>query len=202
MRELIYYSFLESADLKREFIEENREKIFTVFKEIAERVKEGNKILLCGNGGSAADCQHIAAELVGRFGMERRALPAIALTTDTSILTAVANDYSFDRIFERQVEALGQEGDVLIGISTSGNSENVVRAVEKAKEMEILTVGFLGRDGGKLAELVDHPLIVKSFSTPRIQEVHITLGHVLCDFIEKFLFSYNNYFPPFGEGRA
>lgn len=202
MRELIYYSFLESADLKREFIEENRERIFTVFREIAERVKEGNKILLCGNGGSAADCQHIAAELVGRFGMERRALPAIALTTDTSILTAVANDYSFDRIFERQVEALGQEGDVLIGISTSGNSENVVRAVEKAKEMEILTVGFLGRDGGKLAELVDHPLIVKSFSTPRIQEVHITLGHVLCDFIEKFLFSYNNYFPPFGEGRA
>jgi len=202
MRELIYYSFLESADLKREFIEENRERIFTVFREIAERVKKGNKILLCGNGGSAADCQHIAAELVGRFGMERRALPAIALTTDTSILTAVANDYSFDRIFERQVEALGQEGDVLIGISTSGNSENVVRAVEKAKEMEILTVGFLGRDGGKLAELVDHPLIVKSFSTPRIQEVHITLGHVLCDFIEKFLFSYNNYFPPFGEGRA
>jgi len=202
MRELIYYSFLESADLKREFIEENRERIFTVFREIAERVKKGNKILLCGNGGSAADCQHIAAELVGRFGMERRALPAIALTTDTSILTAVANDYSFDRIFERQVEALGQEGDVLIGISTSGNSENVVRAVEKAKEMRILTVGFLGRDGGKLAELVDHSLIVKSFSTPRIQEVHITLGHVLCDFIEKFLFSYNNYFPPRREGRA
>lgn len=202
MRELIYYSFLESADLKREFIEENSERIFTVFKEIAERVKEGNKILLCGNGGSAADCQHIAAELVGRFGMERRALPAIALTTDTSILTAVANDYSFDRIFERQVEALGREGDVLIGISTSGNSENVVRAVEKAKEMGVLTVGFLGRDGGKLAGLVDHPLIVKSFSTPRIQEVHITLGHVLCDFIEKFLFSYEGYFPPFGEGRA
>ncbi len=202
MRELIYYSFLESADLKREFIEENRERIFTVFKEIAERVKGGNKVLLCGNGGSAADCQHIAAELVGRFNMERRALPAIALTTDTSILTAVANDYSFDRIFERQVEALGQEGDVLIGISTSGNSENVLKAVEKAKEMGILTVGFLGRDGGKLAGAVDHAFIVKSFSTPRIQEVHITLGHVLCDFIEKYLFSYESYFPPFGEGRA
>ncbi len=201
MRELIYYSFLESADLKREFIEENREKIFSVFKEIAERVKSGNKILLCGNGGSAADCQHIAAELVGRFNMERRALPAVALTTDTSILTAVANDYSFDRIFERQVEALGQEGDVLIGISTSGNSENVIKAVEKAKKMGILTVGFLGRDGGKLSEMVDHAFIVKSFSTPRIQEVHITLGHVLCDFIEKYLFSYNSYFPPFGEGR-
>ena len=201
MKELIYYSFLESADLKREFIEENRERIFAVFKEIAERIKNGNKILLCGNGGSAADCQHIAAELVGRFNMERRALPAVALTTDTSILTAVANDYSFDRIFERQVEALGQEGDVLIGISTSGNSENVVRAVEKAKEMGILTVGFLGRDGGRLAGMVDHAFVVKSFSTPRIQEVHITLGHVLCDFVEKYLFSYNNYFPPFGEGR-
>ena len=201
MKELIYYSFLESADLKREFIEENSERLFIVFKEIARRLKEGGKVLLCGNGGSAADCQHIAAELVGRFGMERKAIPAIALTTDTSILTAVANDYSFDRIFERQVEALGQEGDVLIGISTSGNSRNVIRAVEKAKEMGILTVGFLGKDGGTLAKLVDYPLVVKSFSTPRIQEVHITLGHVLCDFIEKFLFSYDNYFPPFGEGR-
>ena len=201
MKELIYYSFLESADLKREFIEENSERLFAVFKEIAKRLKDGGKVLLCGNGGSAADCQHIAAELVGRFGMERKAIPAIALTTDTSILTAVANDYSFDRIFERQVEALGQEGDVLIGISTSGNSSNVIRAVEKAKEMGILTVGFLGRDGGKLASLVDYPIVVKSFSTPRIQEVHITLGHVLCDFIEKFLFSYDNYFPPFGEGR-
>ncbi|MEO2082688.1 MAG: D-sedoheptulose 7-phosphate isomerase [Desulfurobacteriaceae bacterium] len=201
MRELIYYSFLESADLKRAFIEENRDRIYRVFLEVAQRIKNGNKLLLCGNGGSAADCQHIAAELVGRFSIERRGLPAIALTTDTSILTAVANDYSFDRIFERQVEALGKEGDVLIGISTSGNSENVIRAVEKAKEMGILTVGFLGKDGGKLASMVDHPFIVKSFSTPRIQEVHITLGHVLCDFIEKFLFSYQEYFPPFGEGE-
>jgi D-sedoheptulose 7-phosphate isomerase len=200
MKELIYYSFIESADLKRAFVEENREKIYTVFLEIAKRVKEGRKILLCGNGGSAADCQHIAAELVGRFGMERRALPAIALTTDTSILTAVGNDYSFDRIFERQVGALGEEGDVLIAISTSGNSKNVVNAALKAKEKKLLTVGFSGRDGGELAKVVDHCFVVKSFSTPRIQEVHITLGHVLCDFIEKYLFSYDSYFPPFGEG--
>ncbi|WP_456341845.1 D-sedoheptulose 7-phosphate isomerase [Thermovibrio sp.] len=201
MRELIYYTFLESADLKRAFIEENREKIYEVFLEIAKRVKEGKKILLCGNGGSAADCQHIAAELVGRFSMERRALPAIALTTDTSILTAVANDYSFDKIFERQVEALGEEGDVLIGISTSGNSKNVINAVKKANEKGLLTVGFLGKDGGELAGLCRHSFVVKSHSTPRIQEVHITLGHVLCDFIEKYLFSYELYFPPFGEGR-
>ena len=200
MRELIYYTFIESADLKRAFIEENKEKIYSVFLEIAKRVKEGRKILLCGNGGSAADSQHIAAELVGRFSMERRALPAIALTTDTSILTAIGNDYSFDKIFERQVEALGEEGDVLIGISTSGNSKNVINAVEKAKDKGLLTVGFLGKDGGKLAKICDHSFVVKSFSTPRIQEVHITLGHVLCDFIEKFIFSYNNYFPPFGEG--
>jgi len=195
MKELIYYTFLESADTKKAFIEENREKIYKVFLEIAQRIKEGNKILLCGNGGSAADCQHIAAELVGRFGMERKALPAIALTTDTSILTAVGNDYSFDTIFERQVEALGNKGDVLIGISTSGNSKNVLNAVKKAKEIGLLTVGFSGKDGGELSKLADHCFVVKSFSTPRIQEVHITLGHVLCDFIEKYIFSYEKYFP-------
>ncbi len=201
MRELIYYTFTESADLKRAFVEENRDKIYEVFLEIAKRLKEGRKILLCGNGGSAADCQHIAAELVGRFTLERRALPAIALTTDTSVLTALANDYSFDRIFERQVEALGEEGDVLIGISTSGNSKNVINAVNRAKEKGLLTVGFLGKDGGELAKICHHSFIVRSHSTPRIQEVHITLGHVLCDFIEKFLFSYDFYFPPCGEGR-
>ncbi len=201
MRELIYYTFLESADLKRAFIEENREKVYSVFLEIARRVKEGRKILLCGNGGSAADCQHIAAELVGRFSNDRRPLPAIALTTDTSIITAVANDYSFDKIFQRQVEALGEEGDVLIGISTSGNSRNVINGVIKAREKGLLTVGFLGKDGGELARLCHHSFVVKSHSTPRIQEVHITLGHVLCDFIEKFLFSHDLYFPPSGEGR-
>ncbi len=188
MKELIYYSFLESSDLKRNFIEENKEYLYEVFSKILDRVKEGGKILICGNGGSAADAQHIAAELVGRFLLDRKALPAIALTTDTSILTAVGNDFGFDAVFERQVEALGLKGDVLIGVSTSGNSENVVRAVLKAKQKGLLTVGFLGRDGGKLKELVDYPIVVKTFSTPRIQEVHITIGHVLCDFIEKSIF--------------
>lgn len=200
MKELIYYSFLESADLKRAFIEENREKIYSVFLDVAKRLKEGKKILLCGNGGSAADCQHIAAELVGRFRMERKALPAIALTTDTSILTAVGNDYSYDKIFERQVEAVGKRGDVLIGISTSGNSKNVINAARRARELGLLTVGFSGKGGGELSQIVDSCFVVKSCSTPRIQEVHITLGHILCDFIEKYLFSYDNYFPPGGEG--
>ncbi|OMH40672.1 D-sedoheptulose 7-phosphate isomerase [Desulfurobacterium indicum] len=188
MKELIYYSFLESSDLKRNFIEENKEYLYEVFSKILNCIKDGRKILICGNGGSAADAQHIAAELVGRFLLDRKALPAIALTTDTSVLTAVGNDFGFDAVFERQVEALGLKGDVLIGISTSGNSENIVRAVLKAKQKDLLTVGFLGKDGGKLKDLVDYPIVVKTFSTPRIQEVHITIGHVLCDFIEKSMF--------------
>ncbi len=188
MRELIYYSFSESADLKRAFIEENVDNLHSVFLEIAERLKEGKKVLLCGNGGSAADAQHIAAELVGRFRVDRKPLPAIALTTDTSILTSVSNDYSFNEVFRRQVEAIGEEGDVLIAISTSGNSENVNLAVEEAKVRKLLTVGLTGKDGGRLKEIADRVIHVKSTSTPRIQEVHITVGHVMCDFIERYLF--------------
>ncbi len=188
MRELIYYSFTESADIKRAFIQENSEQLFEVFTKIAERLKKGKTLFICGNGGSAADSQHIAAELVGRFLLDRKPLPAVALTTDTSILTAIGNDFGLDMIFQRQIEALGKEGDILLGISTSGNSENVIKAVLKAKDKGLLTVAFLGKDGGKLKELVDFPLIVKSFSTPRIQEIHITLGHVLCDFVEKYIF--------------
>ncbi len=202
MKRLIYRSFRESADTKRNFIEENLNEVYDTFLDIAKHVKQKGKILLCGNGGSAADAQHIAAELVGRFQLERRALPAVALTTDTSILTAVANDYSFDKIFARQVEAIGSKGDVLIGISTSGNSRNVLLAVQKAKDIGLLTIGFTGKNGGKLKNMADHCLIVNSPSTPRIQEVHITLGHVLCDFIEKFTFSYADYFPPKGEGNG
>ena len=201
MKELIYYTFLESADLKRAFVEENRELIYEIFLEVAKRLKDGKKLLLCGNGGSAADAQHIAGELVGRFQLERKPLPAVALTTDTSVITAVANDYSFEEVFERQVDALGEREDVLIPISTSGNSENVVRAVKKAREKGLFTVGFLGKDGGALKSLCHRSLIVRSNSTPRIQEVHITLGHVLCDFVEKYLFSHNGYFPPVREGE-
>jgi D-sedoheptulose 7-phosphate isomerase len=153
----------------------------------ASAVQENHKIMFCGNGGSAADAQHLAAELVGRLVRDRRALPGLALSTDSSALTCIGNDFGFDEVFARQVEGLGRAGDVLIAISTSGNSPNVVRAVEVAKPMGIYTVGFLGRDGGKLAPLVDLPIVVPSDETARIQEAHIFLGHVMCALIEKEL---------------
>ena len=151
---------------------------------IIEAYKQGRKLLLCGNGGSAADAQHIAAELVGRFKKERRGLPAIALTTDTSIMTAVANDYWYDLLFARQVEALGDKGDVLVAISTSGNSVNVIRAVEAANFKGLRTIGFLGGEGGKLKDLVELPLVVPAQDSDRIQEVHILIGHIICDLID------------------
>jgi D-sedoheptulose 7-phosphate isomerase len=150
-------------------------------------LKSGSKILLMGNGGSAADAQHIAAELIGRFKVDRKALPAIALTTDTLILTAVGNDYSFDDVFSRQVAALANEGDIVIGISTSGNSPNVLNAIRAAKEIGCKTIGMTGKDGGELARLADLSLIVPSQETPRIQEAHITVGHIICSLVEQSL---------------
>ncbi len=147
-------------------------------------LKNGGKILLMGNGGSAADSQHIAAEIVGRYKRERRGLPAIALTTDTSILTSVGNDYGFEFIFSRQVEALCVPGDVVIGLSTSGNSKNVVRAIEAAKQIGATTIALSGGDGGKLATLCDYNLIMPSDVTARIQEAHIFIGHSVCDILE------------------
>lgn len=146
---------------------------------------EGHKILFCGNGGSAADAQHLAAELVGRFVKERRSLPAIALTTDTSILTAVANDYDYDQVFARQVDGLGQAGDVLVGISTSGNSKNVVKAVEMAKKRGLKTVAFTGQGGGQLGQLCDATVAVPAKTTARIQEMHILVGHIICELVEE-----------------
>jgi D-sedoheptulose 7-phosphate isomerase len=156
---------------------------------LAAAYRAGNKLLVCGNGGSAADAQHLAAEIVGRFKMERRGLPAIALTTDSSILTAIGNDYGFDRIFSRQVEALAAPGDVVIGISTSGNSPNVQQALELARRSGCRTVGLLGRDGGSIAGIVDIALTVPSHDTPRIQEGHICMIHIICDLLEKRLFA-------------
>jgi D-sedoheptulose 7-phosphate isomerase len=155
---------------------------------LAKAFRAGNKLLVMGNGGSAADAQHLAAEIVGRFKMERRGLPAIALTTDSSILTAVGNDYGFDAVFTRQVEALAGPGDVVIGISTSGTSRNVKAALELARTRGCRTVGLLGRDGGTIAGLVDLPLVVPSCETPRIQEGHITIIHIVCDLLEQELF--------------
>ena len=149
-----------------------------------EVLKRGNKVLLCGNGGSAADAQHIAAELTGRYKTERRGLPAIALTTDTSALTAISNDYGYAKVFDRQVEALANKGDLLIGISTSGNSSNIISALECAKALGCHTIGFSGRDGGAMNQVCDINLVVPSDDTPRIQEMHILLGHTLCQIVD------------------
>ncbi|PJA24059.1 MAG: phosphoheptose isomerase [Alphaproteobacteria bacterium CG_4_10_14_0_2_um_filter_63_37] len=150
-------------------------------------VHEG-KILICGNGGSAADAQHFSGELLNRFQIERPPLPGIALTTDSSTLTAIGNDYSFDEIFSKQVEALGRRGDVLFGISTSGNSGNVLRAIERGRELGMKIIGLLGRDGGKIAPLCDVAIVVPSNSTPRVQENHILIVHILCELIDERLF--------------
>ncbi len=179
----------DSLEIKSKFIKENEENLKKSISILMECLKNGKKILLCGNGGSAADAQHFAAEMVGRFKLERKGLPAIALTTDTSILTAIGNDYSFDSIFERQIEALGEKGDVLIGISTSGNSNNVINAILKAKEKNIFTIGLLGNYGGKMKKIVDLSIIVPSNNTPRIQECHVLAYHIICEEIEKKLFN-------------
>ena len=150
-------------------------------------LQQGGKILFCGNGGSAADSQHLAAELTGRFIHDRRPLAAMALSTDTSALTCIGNDYSFDEVFARQVAGLGRAGDLLIGISTSGNSRNVIRAVEEARQLGMQTLGLLGRDGGQLRHLCDQSIIVPSPVTARIQECHILIGHTLCGLIEQQL---------------
>jgi len=181
-----------------DFLDEHKN-LFSKLYEIEERVLNagelivstlgaGNKVIICGNGGSAADAQHLAAELVGRFEQERRGLPAMALTTDTSILTAIGNDYGYDTIFSRQIEALSKAGDVLIGISTSGNSRNIILAVESAMNVGVRAIGLLGSDGGKIASLVDMAVIVPHSVTARIQEAHIFIIHFWCALIEKELF--------------
>jgi D-sedoheptulose 7-phosphate isomerase len=180
MIDLIRKAVADSLDLKKRFFEANEKTIAEVAREICTALENGKKVLLFGNGGSAADAQHIAAEWVGRFQRERRALPAIALTTDTSVLTAVGNDYGFDQVFVRQVRALGQKGDVSIGLSTSGNSPNVLVANEAAREMGLVTVGLTGSDGGKLASRVQYHLNVPYKGSARVQEIHIMIGHILC----------------------
>lgn len=154
---------------------------------ITESLRNGGKLLLCGNGGSAADCQHIAAEFTGRFIKDRPPISAISLTTDTSALTCIGNDYSFNEIFSRQVSALGRSGDILLGITTSGNSGNVLAAVEVAHALGIQTIGLLGRDGGKALNLCKHSIVVPSDVTARIQEAHILIGHTICGIVEKEL---------------
>ena len=165
------------------------DKIVEVAQKCVDLYRGDKKTILAGNGGSAADAQHIAAELVGRYGFDRPSLPSLALTTDTSNLTAIGNDYGYDQVFSRQLEGMGQSGDIFIGISTSGNSVNIIKAFESAKNKGIITVALTGRDGGKMAEIADFALIVPSHATPRIQEAHILIGHILCDIIEKEIFA-------------
>jgi D-sedoheptulose 7-phosphate isomerase len=184
MKQILFSHVQESIDLKRSFFDSELERIITQAEDMAERLKRGCRILICGNGGSAADAQHFAAELSGRYVKERRALAGIALTTDTSALTAIGNDYGFDHVFSRQVEALGRPGDLLVGISTSGNSPNVIKAVEAAKGLGMRTLGLLGRDGGKLKELCDDALVVPDPVTARVQEIHLMIYHFWCEVID------------------
>jgi D-sedoheptulose 7-phosphate isomerase len=159
-----------------------------ISQRLVSALKNGNKVLLCGNGGSAADAQHIAAELAGRFMYDRPSLPAVALTTNTSVLTAIANDYGYETVFARQVQGLATKGDVLIAISAGGNSPNVVLAAEQAGKMGVVVVSMVGKQGGKLKQLADYVIHVSSDSTPRIQEMHILIGHIICGLVEEILF--------------
>lgn len=188
--ELIKSRLQESARVKEEILDniETVKIIAKIAEVIIEAYRKGKKVILFGNGGSAADAQHIAAELVGKYYLERAPLPAIALTVNTSSLTAIGNDYSFAQVFAKQLEALGEAGDVAIGISTSGNSENVLEALKVAKKKELITIGFTGKKGGRLKDIVDYCLHIPSDDTPRIQEGHITVGHIICEIVERELF--------------
>ena len=187
MRNIILNILEESINVKDRFIKGNIDLIVKGAERLATCVTSGKKILIFGNGGSAADAQHIAAEFINRFQIERPPLAAIALTTDTSVITSIGNDYGFDEIFSKQIKALGKKDDIAWGISTSGNSVNVIKAVNAAKEIGLFTIGFTGQ-GGKLAQCADMVFPVESDKTARIQEVHITLGHIFCDIVERIIF--------------
>lgn len=178
----------KGREVREKFFAEHGRKVVEVARLLAVCLARGGKILLCGNGGSAADAQHVAGELVNRFLLERPPLPAVALTTDTSVLTAIGNDYGFEQIFSKQVQALGKPGDVLVAISTSGNSANVNLALRAAREKGLTTVGLGGRSGGEMLPFCDHALLVDAESTPLIQEVHLAVEHLLCQLVDYYLF--------------
>lgn len=181
----------ESSALSKEIAEKYAKKIEECVKLVVSCMKNGNKLLLIGNGGSSTQASHIAAEFTGRYKMERKALSAIALTTDMAAITAIGNDYGFEKIFERQLEALGNKGDVLIALSTSGNSQNIINAVQKAKKMNMKAIGLLGKNGGRQVNTSDIEIIIPSDNTPRIQEAHLTILHIICELAEKELFEKN-----------
>ena len=189
-KETIIDRINKSIEMKKDILRDNNlvKKIDLTSQTIIKAYKSNRKVILFGNGGSVADAQHLAAELVNKFYFDRKSLPAIALTVNTSILTAIGNDYSFDQIFSKQLEGIGAEGDIAIGISTSGNSKNVIEGLKFAKEKKLYTIGFTGKNGGKLNNIVDICINVPSDDTPRIQEVHIMIGHIICEIVEKELF--------------
>ncbi|MDI3473217.1 MAG: D-sedoheptulose 7-phosphate isomerase [Thermotogaceae bacterium] len=188
LKDRIFEVFKTSAEIKIKFVEKYADEIVNLVNECCERLKNGGKLILFGNGGSACDSQHIALELVGRFYKNREPIPAIALTTDGALLTEISNDIEFADVFLRQLKALGNKNDVVIGISTSGRSENVLRALKYAKNTGMLTVGFTGAKGENMKEYCDYTFIAPSEDTPRIQETHITLGHILAELIEENMF--------------
>jgi len=188
MKEKILKAFEESIGIKDKFVKENVDAIVEVSKAIADAFSDGKKLLLFGNGGSATDSSHIAAEFVNRFKKERPSLPAIALNTDMAIITAIANDYDYSDVFAKQLKAIGEEGDIVIAISTSGGAANVLKAMDAAKKKKLKTIAFTGAKGEKFASKATYAFIVPSDNTPRIQETHITLGHVLCQMVEEILF--------------
>jgi D-sedoheptulose 7-phosphate isomerase len=188
MENIIAQALKESLKVKEDFIKKNASKLIHLAEYISEAFRDGRKLMICGNGGSAADAQHLAAEFVNRFELERPPLPALALTTDTSIITSVANDYRYEEVFSKQIRALGVKGDILLGLSTSGKSENILSAIRTARERGLYTVGFTGGDGGGMLKLVDLALVVENNQTPRIQEAHIMAGHLLCELVDYILF--------------
>jgi D-sedoheptulose 7-phosphate isomerase len=194
-------SLKEGADLRNKLAGQCGSAIVEGAAMLADCLESGGKLLFFGNGGSAADAQHLAAEFVGRFVKERRALPAIAFTTDSSILTAVGNDYGFEQVFVRQIEALGQPNDVAVGISTSGNSPNVVIALKEAAKRGLKTIGLAGKDGGELARCVDLPIVVPTSNTARIQECHIAIGHLFCELVEEQMFPAQAKGNPIAKGQ-
>jgi len=192
MENIIAKAVKESLRVKEDFIKKNTSKLIYLAEHISKTFKNDRKIMLCGNGGSAADAQHIAAEFVNRFQLERQPLPALALTTDTSIITSVANDYGYEEVFSKQIAALGVEGDILLAFSTSGKSANILSAIRTAKERGLYAVGFIGGDGEEMLTLVDLALVVESNQTPRVQEAHILAGHLICELVDYILFQKNS----------
>jgi D-sedoheptulose 7-phosphate isomerase len=189
MKDKILRAFQESIDVKAKFINaETADRIFEIAKFIANAFNNGKKLILFGNGGSSTDASHIASEFVNRFKIERPGLPAISLTTDMAVITSIANDYDFSEVFSKQLKSLAEEGDIVIALSTSGNSPNILKAMDVAKRKKLTTIALTGAKGDKFASKATHAFIVPSDDTPRIQETHITLGHVLCQMVEEILF--------------